>query len=333
MPLKLSPKDRDIIYCTQLKADAAMAELRKRTGYRDHRIRYCLQRALQQGLIRRRCFVNLHRLGLNQHQIYFSLSAAKRAARQELVRALIDAERVSWIGRLGGDFQYGMNVCATGIKEVSDFLDDLSSRFKAVFMDKVVAERISFTYFGNKYLSRKKPLREALSYGSGAAAVAIDDLDHRILSAVTAVEYRSVRELSRMLAIPQTTLDYRLKRLESQGVIVGYYYELQAELLGMQAFMLLVSVKGMNSELRGKFNAFCAAHPNIVIVIHSFGSWDFEIGVDVEGSSAIATLSEELHDALGAGLNWIKVLPSFGYPKVQEYPFRKLPALGALARS
>lgn len=325
MPLKLSQQDKDILYCAQLSAGASVAALREATGCRDHRIRYCLQRALAAGLVHRRCFVNLHRLGLSQHQIYFSLSAGKRAARAKLLDALIASERVSWIGRLGGDFQYGVNVCATGIREVAEFLDDLAERFTALFLDKVVAERISFTYFGNKYLSRKKPLCTSLSYDTSVAPLAIDETDHRILRAAAGAQHRSTRELARVLGMPQTTVDYRLKRLEHNGVIVGYYYELQPELLGMQSFMLLVSVKAMTRPLREQFQAFAAAHPSVVILIHSFGSWDFELGVDVASASAASDLSEALHDAFGAALNWIKVLPSFGYPKVQEYPFRRPP--------
>jgi DNA-binding Lrp family transcriptional regulator len=322
--MKLSQRERDIVFCAQLCADAPAQELRKATGYREHTIRYCLRRAQEKGVIRRRCFINLNLLGFTQYQIYLALAAEKSAARTKLVESLVAAEQVSWVGKVGGDFHYGANICARSVGEVAEFLDTVSTRCKTTFFEKVIALRISLVFFGDKYLSRLKPLRTSLAYGTTTSVVAIDEVDHKILAVLTSGENCSVRHLAQIAGIPQRTADYRVKKLQQMGVIVGHYYEVMSDLLGYQSFMLLVSVKGMSAALRQRFVSFCETHPNIVLLIYSLGSWDFEIGASVASADAITGIVEDLYDSFGDALNWIKILPSFGYPKVREYPFKKL---------
>ena len=59
----------------------------------------------------------------------------------------------------------------------------------------------------------------------------------------------------------------------------------------------------------------------MVLLIESIGSWDYEIAVDVEGSKQAVSIMQELRDVFSTYIQSVKVLPSFGYPKVQEYPF------------
>lgn len=320
--MKLSTRDREVIAAAQMQAGKPVSEIRKLCRYKEHSVRYSLQRALDQGLIVRRCFVNLNRLGFNQYELYFSLSAGKKESRAALIKSLGDLECVSWVGQLGGDFQYGLNLAARSIAEVSRLFSGLSEKFGALFQEKVFAERISFTYFGNKYLTAKPRAAAPMSYSASSDIYAIDATDRRILSEVTRVGEGSSRLLARKLSMPQTTVDYRLRKLEKSGVIVGYYFELQPRELGIQSYMLLVCMKTISEKTRKAFEQFCLQHPNVVIQIHCMGSWDFEVGVDAEDPMQVTGIVENLYDRFGAEISWVKTLPAFRNLKVAEYPFR-----------
>jgi DNA-binding Lrp family transcriptional regulator len=325
--MKLSTRERDILCAAQLRPDATMAELRNLTGYREHSIRYVLQKASEQGITERRCFMNLFRLGFTQYEIYFSLASEKKDTRAKVLAALAQSDMVSWAGELGGDYHYGLNVCARHISELSNFLDGLSQQLNLVYLDKAVAARLSLSFFGNKYLSKKIPTGAVLAYQANAGTVAIDEVDHRILSALAKHLPNSRRELSRLLALPFSTLEYRLRKLSEADIIKGFYYNLKPEALGAQTFLLLVTSKGFNQKLKTKFHEFCKNHPQISILIESIGSWDFEIAAEVENPRHALGLTQELHDAFSANIHSVKVLPCFGYTKVCEYPFDSVTSL------
>ena len=90
--MKLNPKDREILAAAELQGSATVAELGKLTGYRQHTVRYSLDRFKEQGLIRRRCYVNLFSLGYSYYILYFSLSPQA----QEQEDAHRDAAQRAW---------------------------------------------------------------------------------------------------------------------------------------------------------------------------------------------------------------------------------------------
>jgi Lrp/AsnC family transcriptional regulator, leucine-responsive regulatory protein len=327
--MRVTEKDGEILYCAQLQANAPVSKIRKLTGYRDHTIRYAINSAVERGLLRPACFVNLFLLGLTQYEIYFSLSSEKKFSRERLLQALIDCEKVSWVGDLGGEYHYGLNICVRSVKEVADFLEGLSSSLGLIYLEKAFAARLALSFFGNKYLSNKKKSAGELCYKSTYERVDIDETDHRILSALVRTQHDSRRDLAHKLGLPFSTLENRVKKLEKQGVIVGYYYQMDASLLGIQSFMLLLNVKGFNAERKKKFYRFCQVHPNIVILIEAVGSWDFEIVAEVREARQVIQLVQELQDNFAAYLHAVKVLPSFDYPKVREYPFEQFKTFSA----
>lgn len=319
--IKLSQRECDVIAASELLADAPVGDLRRLTGYRDHTIRYFIQRALERKVIARRCFINLNALGYSQFQIYFSLASQQKESRKGVIKELTTSEKVSWLGELGGEFQYGVSICVKSVQEVWDFLDDLSEKFGAIFTEKTVAIRVSLSYFGNKYLSNVKRPVQQMSYAVRRETVSCDTTDHKILCAITRFHYSSWRDLARLLGMPQATLDYRIKGLKKKGIVVGAYHQLQASVIGMQSFLLLLCARSISRQFREELHSFCQKHKNITLLIHFIGSWDFELVLVVSEAREVTSITQELYDKFGSSINWVKTLPLFSDIKVSEYPF------------
>jgi DNA-binding Lrp family transcriptional regulator len=321
---KLSPSQAKVIVAAQLDAECPPAKLRSQVGLKDYTIRYTLSRAQELGIIERRHFVNLFKLGYLQHEIFFSLSSEQSGVRESLLAQLKASDRISWIGRLGGDYQYGINVCSRDALHLSDFFNSLSGTFGHLLVEKSLSVRIGLTYFGNRYLYPNLKAAPPLSYHPSTETISLDQTDHRVLSALTSRGHASGHELSRILGIPQSTVDYRLKKLKSSGVIVGSYYAFCGDRVGISSFLCLIATRGIGSTFRRKMFEFCNQNPEIVVLIESVGNWDFEFVIDALSSESAMRTSEKILDHLGRDVHWMKVIPLFSYPKVNEYPFTTL---------
>lgn len=323
--MRLSEKEKEILSAAQLQADATTGTIGKLTSSRNHTVRYTLQKALDAGLICRRAFFNLFLLGFTQYEVYFSLSTNRKNLRSSLLQALTEADNVSWVGEFSGEYHYGFNICVRSVAEVAEFLDRLATKLDLSFLEKAFASRLSLTFFGNKYLSKKPSQAPELCYRATNKYVEIDEIDHLVLKTMMDHNSGSRRELARATALPYSTLEYRLKKLEQSKVICGYYLHIKEDLLGVLSFLCLVSVKGFNQTAKKKFFTFCRNHPAITVFIESLGSWDYELAVEVENPRQMLALTQDLQDNFGSQLQSIKVLPSFSYPKVREYPFISFP--------
>ena len=92
----------------------------------------------------------------------------------------------------------------------------------------------------------------------------------------------------------------------------------------MQSFLLLIALRGSTPESREKFYDFCQQHPNIVIMIHALGRWDFELAVDVANARDIIAITQQVREVLASAVDFVRILPLFRYAKVSEYPFDSL---------
>jgi DNA-binding Lrp family transcriptional regulator len=323
--MKLTTQQAKAIVAAQLNADLPISALRSRVGGKEHTIRYALDRAREQGVIERRHFINLFKLGFLQHEVFFSLSSEERGAREALVTQLMRSDSVSWIGRLGGDFQYGINICSRDMTHTVSFFNNLATSYGRHILEKTLSLRVGLFYFGNRYLAPHLKHSPPLHYENTSGKVSIDETDHRILTTITSNGDLSGHQIAKTLGIPQSTADFRIRKLKSAGVIVGTYYAVNGNRVGILSFLCLIVTRGISSMFREKALSFCAKHPQIVLMIESIGSWDFEFVIDAFSAEEAMKTSEQLLDFFGRDIQWLKVIPIFSYPKVQEYPFNKFP--------
>jgi len=321
--MKLSSKEREIIVAAQFLADVSIREIQKITGFQEHTIRYTLDKALSSGLIQKRCFLNLDLLGYSQFQVYFTPISEKKNYRAELLSELGKNDKVSWAGELGGEFHFGLNLCVRDVVEVADFLEQIATKTKIRFLDKLIAARIKLSHFGYGFLSPETVPGKPLQYQATNKRIEIDKTDHLILQELVRPNFLSKREISRTINLPFSTLEYRLKKLETQGVIQGYYYMLNAEALGYQSFMVQLRIKDASQAKKKSLYNFCKEHPAAVVYIESIGAWDIEIYFNVMEARDIVLITQQLHERFTSMIQSLKVIPVLSYHKLQEYPFRE----------
>jgi DNA-binding Lrp family transcriptional regulator len=318
--MALSGQQKDIFRTAELNGNLSIAELARLSSQRTHSVQYHISMAIERGWLKKHAFLNLSLLGYQQYEIYFSLAPEQKNTRDDLLRYLTNSSRISWLGELGGDFQYGMNICVASIEELLQFLNELSGTFGAIISDKYMAVRLSLHYFGNKYLSSKNGLCKELSYQNSSKTVLTDETDHKILQYLSCHAGDSRRVMAQKLSLPQSTLDYRIRKMEKDGIIQGYYYLFAERLTGTESFLLLLSGRGFDEQVKSKLYQYAKKHPNITVLINCLGSWDHELVVEVENRCEIILVTEEIRDSFGTQLSSIRILPLFRYAKVVEYP-------------
>ncbi len=323
--MKLSKFHRDLISVIHLNADMPLARLAREVGKPEHVVRYNLRRLLEEGVICFHPFIDVGRLGFSQYTLFFSLSHERHQDSDRLLRYLVESEQTTWVGRMAGEFHYGVSICARSLMELNIFLDDLSACFGTVFFEKSLSILMSFTHFRMKYLSKRRGPREYLTFGTSTEQISIDELDHQLLSAYALQGSPAITHLSRVLGASNSTVDYRYKRLRNAEVIKGALYFADSRRLGVSMYLLLVYLKAVTPELKEKFFQFCRNHPHINFLIEFLGTWDYEVGVEVEEPAALGTIVSELYGHFGPALNTIRILTVIDHPKTIKYPFKRWP--------
>jgi DNA-binding Lrp family transcriptional regulator len=306
-----SSKELLTLAAVEMNAGKDIGALAKLTGLRPSALRYHLQRLKESGvIINKRAYINVFLLGYTNYVIYCTLGSSTREKREAVVAQLQQYRRVGWIAELGGEYQFAFSVSVKAIGELASFLDEVAIALKSPFFQKAVSVRLSYQMYPRSYLA-SKDLRIKPFVVAPGAPVETDQLDQKVLSAVSLTDFESRAALAKKAGIPLSTFERRLSRLEEIGVIVGYFCRLDLSRLGIQQYRLLISVRGMQPKLRKELIAFAAAHPRIRKFIECTGSWDCEMELNVADSSEASAVSASLYERFGYEVNSVSVIPLF----------------------
>ena len=317
----LNHKERDIIACTELRTEMPIEQIRKETGYREHTIRYCLNRLQEKGIILMIPIINTHAIGYTHFNLYFSFSSSqKKKTKEELLRSMAIVPSIIWLGEIGGGHQYGVEIVTKSVYPMLDILGGLSRRFPDIFFEKQVSCKYSRTIFSHKFLSTKKFSSPSITIGRSKEIHQIDDLDHKVLQGLVSKRYRSHRDLALQIAVPLSTLELRIKKLEERGILMGFSYAVNTRLVGLQSYSLLIFARGVNPDLVAALHQFAETHPHITFILECLGIWDIELGIEVDSSEKVTEIIEQIYERFSGSINNIQVLNRFRDLKLRYYP-------------
>lgn len=304
MTTKISEKEQAMLAAIELCAGEPLTQLSKMTKYREHTLRYFVQKLQLEGTLQRRAIINFAQLGFTEYSICFSAPSGNRPCSTSTLQHLAHLPRVRSLASLAGDYEYQLICYASNPAELLPFLDAISIVFGDTALQRSVAMRTAEIYYGHKYLTASSKEPKVLKVQKQGRRYQSDHIDRRIINALIRAPFRNICQLARELQMLSTTLQYRLTRLENHNIIAGWIYQVPPQQLGMQPFRVQVS---LSAAAREKFAAFCAAHPLVVASATTIGSWDFELLLDAPSNTELLTFRNTLFGNFAASISSVRI--------------------------
>lgn len=171
------------------------------------------------------------------------------------------------------------------------------------------------------YTGCKKLGQRSIVCELGNSAFAIDTLDHLILKAISADDFKNKSTVAKTLGIPIATLEFRLTRLTKHKIVVGHRLLIDTQRLGMQRMWIALAMKSLSTALVKRFFAFCEANPFVRYSSSALGAWDLDLGFDGSDDQNISAFLQHMYDEFSAEIADVRVTPIFRFLKVSPYPF------------
>lgn len=116
----------------------------------------------------------------------------------------------------------------------------------------------------------------------------LDAKDRGLLSMLRADARAPVVDLAKRLGVSRATVQNRMRRLENEGVIVGYTVRLGAE-VQTPPVRALMSISA-NSADEADVIASLRGHPNVSAVHHTTGRWDLIAEIQADSLASFNTV-------------------------------------------
>lgn len=310
---------RKLLAVAEFQLGQPLKKLASQASMKSQTFAYTLRKLQDDRTISPRAFINFYRLGYMDFGVFFSLTTPSQDLRKKVLLHLCAEPGIAWCGVLAGDFQYSFSYVCINIGDLGLLFERLTAKFGDVLAEKLVSPRLSFSRFSRKYLHRDiKPACLSLTYP--APRFPADDLDLHILSHLGAHGGDSIRETARQLGEPFSTVERRLGRLERDGIIMGYHYEISSQALGVECYRVLLSCRGFSCELRDKVFSFCSKHPLVIFLTEALGPWEFEIGIEASRASEVMRLVHQAYEVCGPRLISVRVFTEIEELKSNLFP-------------
>lgn len=159
---------------------------------------------------------------------------------------------------------------------------------------------------------------------SSMLPIGIDELDAKLLTAMAATPRAGVMELARQLAVARGTIQARLDKLQTRGIVTGFGPDLHLETLGYEvlAFVTLEIAQGRLADVV----AHLANIPEVIEAHSTTGPGDLHCRMVARTNEHLQLVLNEVLEVAGI------VRTSTQIALTEQVGFRVLPIVGQLIK-
>jgi DNA-binding Lrp family transcriptional regulator len=298
-----------------------LAEVARDVGMKTTNVQRIIQGLIARGvLVGRTAQIDVTRLGFREMGLALRVMIEGEKRRDDFVAHLRKQPEISWIAEVGGGYDYMFNIIGTRANDVLSTVKRLSTLSGCSIVRKNVCERVERIRYGRGVLRPRLPRKPRFRMGSSDESVSIDEVDRKILVALSKIEFESYRELALKSGIPVPTFMRRLSALREQGVFHGLLWRPSLWAFGVQQFRILIGIRGLSNQLDRLMHEFALENTAIKLLTTSIGAWDYEFEIDVWKTAEVRELTSNLYRAFGQNIDDVQVLPILAHRKYISFP-------------
>lgn len=239
--------------------------------------------------------IDYSKLGYNSYRIYFNFVGTTTKIEKEIIDWLVQNQLTGIIGRS----YIGIDIYIQSyLKSVTDF-EELIRELKEKYGKYITNLDPSIylkTYFYNRnYLTDSKD-RSFYSNGN-QDKVNFDNLDLKIINVLSNDARITKKQIASELNTLLRTIDYRIRKLEKEKVIISYSINIDRKKIGYDYYKIgFIFTENVNHE---DLLGFAANIDNTIYIDYTLSRFDFEINLEVESYEMIDEIIGKLKDRFG----------------------------------
>ena len=318
--IDLDAKDRKLLWELELDARRNNAEIGKRVGLSKEVVSYRINRLIREGVIEYfQTIINVGKLGYANFRVYLKLEDMTPVQEKDFFNYLAKHPKIWWIVRAEGRWNTNFAVWARDIIDFYEFWDELMDHHKRFIQERQISIYVYLVHLKRSYLlgTKEREVASPLVVG-GRELVPADGLDLKILRVLGQNGRMPSVEIAKKVRSSPKVVAYRIRRLEKEGIILGYKPMLNLKRIGYEIYKMDVRLR--DKKAVKKAEAWALMNPNVVYIDKTIGGTDFEFDVNVKSPEELDSLLNELRNLLGPSIRDIEYFRGISELKITYMP-------------
>ena len=292
--------DKELLYWLDLNCRDGLASLAKKMRTTPAKISYRMEQLVKLKAIH--SFVTLidyRKLGYRGYAAYFKLKEMSRKELYLLVEKILDTPNVVDVLLTTGTYDLQLVFLATSSDEASEGLLDVREKLGDSILEEVVIVNLRTHFFSRESFLEKneqKPVLPRLVLDTPKTRIKLDKVDDAILSVIGKHAEWPLWKVAQAAKVAGPTVYNRIKKMEKNGVIVGYTIKMDSNLKEFYFYRVLVKLRHITQKRRRELLAYLDSHPRIYRSSFTFGQFDLNYDARVADDSELRELLGQVYE-------------------------------------
>ena len=291
--IKLDLTDRRILSELDKNCRIPNSLLAKKVGKSREAVKYRIEQLIARGIIQKfQAAINPSKLGYLMFKVYLKLENLPDE-REKFFEELKSSGDVYWLGISDGAFDCVFAILSRSVEGFYVEINSLLSRYQPLIVSKVIGTMVDTTSYNKKFFLAETDGTARVLAGQYADNK-IDEIDSKILSALSENARIPLAELARKSGAGIDAVRQRIKRMEETGIIAGYRIAVDFNRLGLEFFKAILYFKSLPAKEELALYEWMRVHPNSLYYIRSLAPWEAEFEFAVESYQHFNSTINEL---------------------------------------
>ncbi len=318
--VRLDLKDKKILALLDENARYSNSQIAKRVQLSKPAIEYRLRRFEKNNVI----FVfytvvDFTRIGYSQYKVYFKFQDVTLEDEQKIKDFWIKDNNSVWVGQTRGKWDFAVSILARSNYEFGKVLNEFMNKFAKFILEKDVLLTEYSPIYSREYLEKGR--RSEFVYGKPTETYKLDEIDKKILKELSNNAGINIIDLSEKLGLTRDTVNYRMKKLTKEKVIMQYRCYPNLNKIGINLYKLILRTKNLSEENEKQLKDYVEAHKKATQLLKLIGSWDIEIEFETVGEDELYSILTEIRKKFSNIIRDFDILRITENYKLNFFPF------------
>ena len=320
MAIKLDLKDKKILTLLDENARLSNAQIAKKVGLSKPAVEYRLKRFEKNNVIfQYYTIIDFTKLGYSQYKLYFKFQDTSIEEEKKIVDYWNENENSVWVGEIRGRWDLAVSILARSNYEFGKILNRFMNKLSKFILEKDVLLTEYSPIYSREYMEKTK--HTEFVYGKPAKIYELDETDSKIIKELSKNARINIVDLAEKLQLTRDIINYRLKKLTKDGIIVQYRCYLNLHTIGINHYKIIFRTKNLNEEHEKLIKSYVDSHKKATQFLKLIGSWDLEIEFETENEDELYKILTDIRKKFSDIIRDFDILRITETYKYEYFPF------------
>lgn len=320
MAIKIDLKDKKILTLLDENSRLSNSQIAKKVQLSKPAVEYRLKRFEKNRIIfAYYTVIDFTKLGYSQYKIYFKFQNTTIEDEGKIVEYWNKDKNSVWVGQIRGRWDLAVSILAKSNFEFGKILSKFMNQYSRFILEKDVLLTEYSPVYAREYLNQTQ--KKEFVYGIPSKLYELDENDEKIIKELSNNARINIIDLAEKTGLTRDIINYRLKKLIKDKIIIQYRCYLNLQNLGINHYKIIFRTKNFNQEIEKEIKDYVTQHKKATQFLKLIGSWDLEIEFETENEDELYKILTDVRKRFSGIIRDFDILRITETYKYDYFPF------------